>query len=63
MRCACLCPDDSSCSFLMTPNLEDSISKVMQSLGRRYVQNYNDTYSRTGTLWEGRYKATLIDPK
>ena len=35
----------------------------MQSLGRRYVQYYNDTYSRTGTLWEGRYKATLIDPE
>ena len=49
--------------FLMTPSLEDSISKVMQSLGRRYVQYYNDTYSRTGTLWEGRYKATLIDPE
>ncbi len=47
--------------FLMTPNLENSISKVMQSLGRRYVQYYNYTYCRTGTLWEGRYKATLID--
>ncbi len=47
--------------FLMTPNLENSISKVMQSLGRRYVQYYNDAYDRTGTLWEGRYKATLID--
>jgi len=35
----------------------------MQSLGRRYVQYYNYTYGRTGTLWEGRYKATLIDSK
>lgn len=33
----------------------------MQMLGRYYVQYYNDTYQRTGTLWEGRYKATLID--
>ena len=33
----------------------------MQMLGRYYVQYYNYTYKRTGTLWEGRYKATLID--
>jgi putative transposase len=33
----------------------------MQSTGRRYVQYFNTTYRRTGTLWEGRYKATLID--
>ena len=30
-------------------------------LGRYYVQYYNYSYQRTGTLWEGRYKATLID--
>ncbi len=47
--------------LLMTPNTENGISKVMQSLGRRYVQYFNYTYDRTGTLWEGRYKATLID--
>ena len=40
---------------------EDGLSKVMQMLGRYYVQYYNYTYQRTGTLWEGRYKATLID--
>ncbi len=47
--------------LLMTPRAENGISKVMQSLGRRYVQHFNYTYDRTGTLWEGRYKATLID--
>jgi len=35
----------------------------MQMLGRYYVQYYNHCYKRTGTLWEGRYKATLIDSK
>lgn len=34
---------------------------MMQMLGRYYVQYYNYSYRRTGTLWEGRYKATLID--
>ena len=34
---------------------------MMQSIGRRYVQHFNYAYSRTGTLWEGRYKSTLVD--
>ena len=47
--------------LLLTPQREDSLSKVIQMLGRYYVQYFNYTYKRTGTLWEGRYKATLID--
>lgn len=47
--------------LLMTPEREDSIGKALQSLGRRYVQYFNYAQKRTGTLWEGRYKATLID--
>ena len=33
----------------------------MQTLGRRYVGRFNFLRSRTGTLWEGRYKATIVD--
>jgi putative transposase len=47
--------------LLMTPQREDGISKVMQSLGRKYVQYFNYQYRRSGTLWEGRYKSTLSD--
>ncbi len=47
--------------LLVTPHTDNSISKMMQSLGRYYVQHFNYTYKRTGTLWEGRYKASLID--
>lgn len=47
--------------LLMTPTTAASIAKVMQSVGRQYVRRFNDTYRRTGTLWEGRYKATLVD--
>ena len=47
--------------LLMTPNSGNGLSKVMQLVGRRYVQYFNYTYRRTGTLWEGRYRATLID--
>jgi len=37
------------------------ISQMMQALGRRYVCYVNRRYNRTGTLWEGRFKAGLID--
>jgi putative transposase len=32
----------------------------MQAIGRRYVGRFNARYRRTGTLWEGRYKAALV---
>ena len=47
--------------LLLTPHSENGISKTLQMVGRYYVQRYNACYQRTGTLWEGRYKATLID--
>jgi putative transposase len=45
----------------MTPQHSDGIAKVMQALGRRYVRHINTTYQRTGTLWEGRYRASLVE--
>ena len=47
--------------LLATPMAVDSIGRTLQSLGRRYVQYFNFSYGRTGTLWEGRYRATAID--
>lgn len=47
--------------LLITPPQSGVIVRVMQSLGRRYVRYINDRYRRTGTLWEGRYKSSLID--
>lgn len=47
--------------LLATPEYEDSIGKVFQSVGRRYVQYFNYAYTRSGTLWEGRYRATVVD--
>lgn len=48
--------------LLLTPESEDGIGKLMQYIGRYYVQYFNARYDRTGTLWEGRYRATLLDP-
>lgn len=47
--------------LLVTPQTVYGISHLMQDLGRRYVRYINATYRRTGTLWEGRYKASLVD--
>ena len=47
--------------LLVTPMIENGVSQMMQALGRRYVKYFNQTYNRTGTLWEGRFKSSLID--
>ena len=47
--------------LLATPTDTNSISKTFQSAGRKYVQYFNCTYRRSGTLWEGRYRATVVD--
>ena len=47
--------------LLMTPRTETGISRVMQLLGNRYVQYINKKYGKTGTLWEGRHKSSLVD--
>jgi putative transposase len=46
--------------LLCTPSSSGGISKMMQALGRSYVRYFNSTYKRSGTLWEGRYKASLV---
>jgi putative transposase len=46
--------------LLVTPANEQSLPLTMQALGPSYVQPLNRRYSRTGTLWEGRYRACLV---
>lgn len=46
--------------LLATPSTEKGLPSMMQSVGRRYVQIFNRRHARTGTLWEGRYRATLV---
>lgn len=46
--------------LLVTPGCERSVPLVMQAMGRSYVQELNKKYDRTGTLWQGRYKASLV---
>jgi putative transposase len=46
--------------LLATPQTADGLPQMMQAVGRRYVRYFNDRQKRSGTLWEGRYRSTLI---
>jgi putative transposase len=46
--------------FLVTPRYKDSISRVTREVGSRYGYYFNKSYKRTGTLWEGRHKSSLV---
>lgn len=47
--------------LLVTPGQSFSVMHTMQDLGRKFVRYINHSYKRTGGLWEGRYKASLVD--
>jgi len=49
--------------LLATPETANGLSTMMQAVGRRYVQYFNKRHQRTGTLWEGRYRAALLQPE
>jgi putative transposase len=47
--------------LLVTPSCDGAVSSMMQSSGCRYVKYVNRVHRRTGGLWEGRYKASLVE--
>lgn len=47
--------------LLATPADESGLGRMMQWLGRHYVPYFNAKYTRNGTLWQGRYKATVLE--
>ena len=51
---------DNHLHLLLTPQRDQALPKMMQAVGRRYVQTFNQRHGRTGTLWEGRYRATVL---
>ena len=52
---------DNHAHLLVTPPKVGAVARLMQKLGRSYVGQFNARHRRTGTLWEGRYKACLVD--
>jgi len=49
--------------LLLTPPDGAALSHTMQALGRRYVRWFNQRHGRSGTLWEGRFRSTVIEPE
>jgi putative transposase len=47
--------------LVVSPHRAHSVSRAMQSIGRRYVRYFNEQHRRTGALFEGRYRSTIID--
>lgn len=47
--------------LLVTPENPGAVAKVLQDLGRTFVRVVNTIHGRTGTLWEGRFKSSLVD--
>ncbi len=47
--------------LLATPQTDTGLPQLMQAVGRSYVRYFNDSQRRTGSLWEGRYRSTLIE--
>ena len=47
--------------LLATPRAAHGVSLMIQDIGRRYVRSFNSIHGRTGTLWEGRFKSSLVD--
>ena len=52
---------DNHFHMLLTPPGDEAMSLMMQSVGRTYVRYFNKRHNRSGTLWEGRYKSSLVD--
>ncbi len=52
---------DSEIHLLATPTERDALGRLMQSIGRRYVGAFNRRHARSGTLWQGRFRAAVID--
>ena len=54
---------DDQVRLLATPGTADALGRMMQALGRRYGGAFNRRHARSGGLWEGRFRATIIEPE
>ena len=54
---------DGEVRLLATPSSGEALGRTMQTLGRRYGGAFNRRHQRTGGLWEGRFRATVIEPE
>lgn len=48
--------------LLLTPSASDGLARTLQAVGRRYASAFNRRHHRSGALWDGRYRAAVIEP-
>lgn len=53
---------DNQIELLATPEDPEGVARMMQGIGRAYVRYVNARTGRSGTLWEGRYRAGVLQP-
>lgn len=56
------CLHGSRVLLMATPREAASLSRMMQRVGRRYTAEFNRRHGRSGTLWAGRFCATVVEP-
>lgn len=54
---------DAEAWLLLQPATAQALSRAMQALGRRFVGTVNRRHGRSGTLWDGRFRATVVDER
>lgn len=52
----------SQVALVITPARVDGPSRMLQAIGRRFGAEYNRRHRRSGALWDGRFRATVLDP-
>jgi putative transposase len=57
------CLEATRVLMLATPREADGLSRMMQRVGRRYTGAFNRRHARSGTLWAGRFRTTVVDPE
>lgn len=55
--------DTARVLLLATPRDAEALSRMMQRVGRRYTAEFNRRHERSGTLWSGRFRATVLHPE
>lgn len=51
---------DDAVQLLLRPPSETALSRMVQAVGRRYVAGFNRRHGRSGTIWEGRFRAGVV---
>ena len=51
---------DGEVQLLATPPSAEALSRLLQTVGRRYVAAYNRRHGCSGTLWDGRFRCGVF---